>query len=88
MVGYLVARHWCLPGFICDAIRYHHAIGELGMHDARSMVAILQLAVEIYYRYQHVANPEWEQINQGFDRNEGYLRSLRKDEAVLSGEKE
>jgi len=33
-------------------------------------------------------HPEWEQINQGFDRNEGYLRSLRKDEAVLSGEKE
>ena len=62
VVGYLVARHWCLPGFICDAIRYHHAIGELGMHDARSMVAILQLAVEIYYRYQHVANPEWELI--------------------------
>jgi HD-like signal output (HDOD) protein len=30
VVGYLVARHWHLPEFICDAIRYHHAIGELG----------------------------------------------------------
>lgn len=62
VVGYLVARHWCLPGFICDAIRYHHAIGELGDHDSRSMVAILQLAVEIYYRNQHVPNPEWERV--------------------------
>ena len=62
VVGYLVARHWCLPDFICDAIRYHHAVGELGMHEARSIVAILLLATEIYYRYLHVANPEWEAI--------------------------
>lgn len=26
------------------------------------MLAILHLAVEIYYHYQHVANPEWAQI--------------------------
>ena len=62
VVGYLVARHWHLPAYICDAIRYHHAIGELGDHDARSMVAILQLAIEIYYRGQRVPNPEWDQI--------------------------
>ena len=62
VIGYLVARHWCLPDFICDAIRYHHAIGELGMHDARSMVAILQLAVEIHYRTMHAPNPEWERV--------------------------
>ncbi len=62
VVGYLVARHWHLPGYICDSIRYHHAIGELGDHDARSMVAILQLAIEIYYRGQRVPNPEWDQI--------------------------
>ncbi len=62
VVGYFVARHWHLPTFICDAIRYHHAIGELGDHDARSMVAILQLAIEIYYRGQRVVNPEWDQV--------------------------
>lgn len=62
VVGYLVARHWHLPEFICDAIRYHHAIDELGEHDARSMVAILQLAIEIYYRGQRVENPEWDQV--------------------------
>jgi len=62
VVGYLVARHWHLPEFICDAIRYHHAIGELGQDDARSMVAIVQLAVDIYYRDQRIASPEWERV--------------------------
>lgn len=62
VVGYLVARHWLLPEFICDAIRYHHAIGELGQHDARSMVAIVQLAIDIYYRDQRIPSPEWEHL--------------------------
>jgi HD-like signal output (HDOD) protein len=62
VVGYLVARHWHLPEFICDAIRYHHAISEIGMHASRTMVAILQLAFEIYYRAQRVDNPEWAQV--------------------------
>lgn len=62
VVGYLVARHWCLPDFICDAIRYQHAIPELGDHNARSMVAILQLAIEIYARDQRMPNPEWDAV--------------------------
>jgi HD-like signal output (HDOD) protein len=62
VVGYLVARHWRLPEFICDAIRYHHAIGELGQHEARTMVAIIQLAIDIYFRDQRVANPDWEYL--------------------------
>ena len=47
---------------LCDEWHAHHAIGELGVHAARSMVAILQLAIEIYYRGQRVPNPEWDQI--------------------------
>jgi len=62
VVGYLVARHWHLPDFICDAIRYHHDIRELGMHAARTMVAILQLAEEIYYQDQRVVNTEWDRV--------------------------
>src|SRR5574343_805237 len=62
VVGYLVARHWRLPEFICDAIRYHHAIGELGQHEARTMVAIIQLAIDIYFRDLRVANPEWDDL--------------------------
>lgn len=62
VVGYLVARHWCLPGFICDAIRYQHAMAELGEHEARSLVAILQLAIDIHTRDLRVPNPEWDGI--------------------------
>lgn len=59
VVGYIVARHWRLPEYICDAIRYHHDIRDMGMHAARTMVAIVQLAVEIYYRDRRIQNPEW-----------------------------
>lgn len=62
VVGYIVARHWHLPDFICDAIRYHHDIREIGQHASRSMVAIIQLAIEIYYREQRVPNHEWDQV--------------------------
>lgn len=62
VVGYIVSRYWRLPEFICNAIRFHHHITEMGDHEARSMIAILQLAIEIYYRDQHVPNPEWARI--------------------------
>lgn len=63
VVGYLVAKYWRLPDFICDAIRNHHDIKGMGLHASRSMVAILQLAIEIYYRDQHVDNREWSDVN-------------------------
>lgn len=59
VIGYLVGRHWKLPDFICDAIRYHHDINRLENHTARTMVAILQLAIHLYADDQHIENPEW-----------------------------
>ncbi|HXE40827.1 MAG TPA: HDOD domain-containing protein [Azonexus sp.] len=64
VVGYLVARHWRLPDFICDAIRYHHALAEPGVSKAaRSMAAMLQLAIDIYHRSQRAPNPEWDRLS-------------------------
>lgn len=63
VVGYLVARHWRLPDFICDAIRYHHALAEPGIAKlARSMGAMLQLAIDAYHRSQRAPNPEWDRV--------------------------
>ena len=62
VVGYLVARHWKLPDFICEAIRCHHDIGRLDYHAARTMVAILLLAIQLYYEELHLENPEWEAV--------------------------
>lgn len=59
VVGYIIARHWRLPTFICDAIRYHHLIGEPGLEEARSMAAILQLAIDIHHRCLGTPNPDW-----------------------------
>lgn len=61
-VGYLLARHWSLPAFICEAVRSHHDMASMGMHVSRTMVAILQLAMELYCREQRLANPEWPQV--------------------------
>ena len=62
VVGYLMARHWKLPDFICDAIRYHHDLSHLDNHTARTMVAILHLAMHLYHLNLHLPNPEWETV--------------------------
>lgn len=59
VVGYFVAKHWKLPDFICDAIRFHHDLRNLNDHHARSMVAILQMAFHLHCRNLRISNPEW-----------------------------
>ncbi|QTQ33757.1 HDOD domain-containing protein [Aromatoleum bremense] len=59
VVGYFVAKHWKLPDFICDAIRFHHDLLRLEDHSARTMVAILQMAFHLYCRSLYIENPEW-----------------------------
>lgn len=61
VVGYFVAKHWKLPDSICDAIRFHHDLPRLDDHDARSMVAILQMAFHLLCRNLQIDNPEWGQ---------------------------
>ena len=62
-VGYLVARHWGLPDFVCDAIRFHHELPEeRTVGPAVTLVAIIQLASHYYHRLHHVKDPLWEKI--------------------------
>lgn len=61
-VGYLVARHWGLPDFVCDAIRYHHDTPTEETGAAISLVGILQLAVHAYLRGSMQSNPVWATI--------------------------
>ena len=62
VIGYLVGKHWKLPDFICDAVRFHHDITRLENHAARTMVAILQMAIHIYHLDLHFHNPEWDSV--------------------------
>lgn len=61
VVGYLVARHWRLPDQTCDAIRHHHDVDQLDAHAGRELIAILQVAMHMYYTELRVADPEWPQ---------------------------
>ncbi|MEW5903098.1 MAG: HDOD domain-containing protein [Pseudomonadota bacterium] len=63
-VGYLVARHWKLPDFICQAILYHHELPDQETGTVRTLVAILQLAIHYYHRMSRVADPVWDTLGQ------------------------
>lgn len=62
-VGFLVARHWGLPDFVCDAIRFHHDLPEEKVVGASvTLVAIIQAAGHFYHRLHHVEDPLWIKI--------------------------
>lgn len=61
-VGYLVARHWKLPDFVCSAIRYHHEVPSEEHGAAISLIAILQLAIHFYHRMNHQDDGLWTEI--------------------------
>ncbi|MDE2441391.1 MAG: HDOD domain-containing protein [Betaproteobacteria bacterium] len=59
VVGYFVAKHWKLPTFICNAIRFHHDLERVSEHNERSLVAILQMAIKLHCLSLHVVHQEW-----------------------------
>jgi HD-like signal output (HDOD) protein len=62
-VGFLVARHWGLPDFVCDAIRFHHDLPEeKTVGAAVTLVAIIQAASHFYHQLHAVDDPMWEKI--------------------------
>lgn len=58
-VGYIVARHWNLPDFVCAAIQYHHEMPREELGATRTLVAILQLAIQFYHCIGGVENALW-----------------------------
>lgn len=61
-IGYLVARHWGLPDFVCAAIQYHHEMPTEEIGAAVSLVSIVQLAIHFYHRINDQPNPLWDRI--------------------------
>lgn len=61
-VGYLVARHWQLPDFICSAIRYHHEMPTDELGASRTLVSTLQLAIHFHSRLNRAPDLLWEKI--------------------------
>ncbi|MBL8473126.1 MAG: HDOD domain-containing protein [Rhodocyclaceae bacterium] len=63
VVGYLIARHWGLPTFICEAIRIHHEMPEESSN-VRAVIGILHLATMFYLRRRGIACREWERYRE------------------------
>jgi HD-like signal output (HDOD) protein len=63
-IGYLVARHWNLPDFICKAILSRHEIPREELGAVRSLVAILQLALYLYHRINRTEYQPWRKIRK------------------------
>ncbi|MHB9117236.1 MAG: HDOD domain-containing protein [Burkholderiales bacterium] len=63
VVGYLVAKHWNLPDFICQAIRFHHDNLHIG-HATLTLVSILQMARHLYASLHDLPDAEWPEIQE------------------------
>lgn len=61
-IGYIVARHWNLPDFVCAAIQYHHELPREEVGTACTLVAILQLGIHFYHRISNIDDPLWAKI--------------------------
>lgn len=63
-IGYLVARHWGLPDFVCKAIRYHHDMPDDELGATITLMCILQLAINFYHRINSQPNIVWNEIGK------------------------
>lgn len=63
VVGFLVAKHWNLPDFICQAVRFHHERLSVE-HSALTLVSILQMARHLHKRLHQLDDTEWPQIKE------------------------
>ena len=61
VVGYLLARNWRLPDFVCEAIRFHHDL--LSVQDkALTLVSILQMGIHLCNRITARDDAGWEDM--------------------------
>lgn len=63
-IGYLIARHWKLPEFICRTIQYHHEMPSEELGAVRTLVAILHLAIHFYNLSSGLKDTVWDNIGK------------------------
>lgn len=59
VVGYMAARYWKLPEYVCQAVRWHHDAINVNEQSA-TLVAILQTAQHIYNVHAMKDDSDWE----------------------------
>lgn len=63
VVGFMVTKHWNLPEFICQAVRFHHDLLHVD-HAALTLVSILQMARHLHKKLHHIKDMEWSKISE------------------------
>ncbi|MBU1775188.1 MAG: HDOD domain-containing protein [Gammaproteobacteria bacterium] len=63
VVGFLVTKHWGLPEFICQAVRYHHDRLNVD-YAALTLVSILQMAQHLHNIIHDQKDAEWSEIGK------------------------
>ncbi|TAJ81233.1 MAG: HDOD domain-containing protein [Gallionellaceae bacterium] len=61
VVGFMVTKHWNLPEFICQAVRFHHERLNVD-HAALTLVSILQVARHLHKKIHRLPDNEWAKI--------------------------
>jgi len=59
VVGGLIAKHWKLPEYVCEAIQKHHDT-DFESPQVGSLVALMQLATYVYQQKRHNEDPSWD----------------------------
>lgn len=63
VVGFMVTKHWNLPEYICQAVRFHHDLLHVD-HAALTLVSILQMARHLHKKLHHIKDTEWSQMGE------------------------
>lgn len=61
VVGFLMTKHWNLPEFVCQAVRFHHDRLNVD-HAALTLVSILQMAQHLHKKFHRQNDSEWPHI--------------------------
>lgn len=83
-VGYIVAKHWALPDFVCAAIQYHHELPRNELGATSTLVAIIQLAIHFYHHMNMIEDPLWPRLGTAVlnelgldvDNEQGYFEEI------------
>lgn len=60
VVGGMVAKHWKLPAYVCEAVRLHHD-SDIADSRVNALVAILQVAGHLHNRHGLSVDEAWEE---------------------------
>lgn len=58
VVGFMVTKHWALPDYICQAVRFHHDRLSVD-YVALTLVSILQMAQHLQTKVHHLVDNKW-----------------------------